>query len=391
MRRRERGGPTLARSALVTLSHSFLSLAIAAAGGAAETNALKEIVPPGLLIGVAVNQDQSDGQDAAAIAIVKQHFNSISPENLLKWEAVHPEPDRYVLDPADRFVAFGRQNGMAVIGHVLLWHQQTPAWVFAGAGGALPDRETLLGRLRSHIETVVGRYRGRIHGWDVVNEAFEDDGTWRQTPWLKAIGPDYVERAFELAHAADPEAELYYNDYNLWKPEKRKAAIALVRRLHAQGLRVDAIGEQAHWGVADPPLAEIDAMLGDFAAAGMKVMLTELDMDVLPRDPEMWGADLSKKQQIRTATNIYTDGLPAEKQADLAKRYADVFALVLRHRKTVSRVTLWGVTDAQSWLHDFPIPGRVNYPLLWDREGRAKPAFHAVVEVLRTRGEVAPR
>jgi endo-1,4-beta-xylanase len=273
---------------------------------------------------------------------------------------------------------------MFVVGHVLLWHQQTPAWVFAGEGGRKVDRETLLARLRSHVATVVGRYRGRIGGWDVVNEALEDDGTLRKTPWLEAIGEDYVAKAFELAHEADPAAELYYNDYTLWKPAKREAAIRLVQGLKAKGIRVDGIGEQAHWGVDDPPLEAIDAALAAIRASGTTPLITELDMDVLPRDPEQWGADLAKKAKIRAATNIYPDGLPAEAQQRLARRYAAVFTLFLKHG--VGRVTLWGVTDATTWLHDFPIPGRVNYPLLWDHAGREKPAFGAVVEVLRKNG-----
>jgi endo-1,4-beta-xylanase len=275
---------------------------------------------------------------------------------------------------------------MFVVGHVLLWHQQTPGWVFAGEAGASPDRQVMLSRLRAHILAVVGRYRGRIHGWDVVNEALEEDGTLRNTPWLAAIGEDYIEKAFAFAHEADPGAELYYNDYNLWKPAKREAAIGLVNRLRARGLRIDAVGEQAHWGLAEPPIAQIDETIAALATGtGVKVLITELDVDVLPRDPDMWGADLSKKARIRAATNVYPDGLPDEQQRQLARRYADIFRVVLRHRDAVSRVTFWGVTDAQSWLHDFPIPGRVNYPLLWDRQGQPKPAFDAVIEVLTGR------
>jgi endo-1,4-beta-xylanase len=270
---------------------------------------------------------------------------------------------------------------MFVVGHVLLWHQQTPAWVFAGEGGKKADRDTLLARLRSHIATVVGRYRGRIGGWDVVNEALEEDGTLRKTPWLEAIGEDYLAKAFEFAHEADPDAELYYNDYNLWKPAKRDAAIRLVAGLKAKGLRVDGIGEQGHWGIDDPPLPAIDAAIAAIHASGTKALVTELDMDVLPRDPEMWGADLTKKATIRAATNVYPNGLPPAVQQQLARRYADVFTLFLKHG--VGRVTFWGVTDATSWLDNFPIPGRVNYPLLWDRDGREKPAFAAVAEVLR--------
>jgi len=364
-----------------TLLAVAAALLAAVSAAAAEPPTLKSLAPPGLRIGVALNQKQSDGKDAAALAIVTRHFNQVSPENLLKWEAVHPEPDRYDFGPADRYVEIGRSHGMFVVGHVLLWHQQTPAWVFAGEGGKKADRDTLLARLRSHVATVVGRYRGRIGGWDVVNEALEEDGTLRRTPWLEAIGEDYLAKAFEFAHEADPDAELYYNDYNLWKPAKRDAAIRLVQGLKAKGLRVDGIGEQAHWGVDDPPLAAIDDALGAMRAAGLVPLITELDMDVLPRDPDMWGADLAKKATIRAATNVYPDGLPPAVQEKLARRYADVFTLFLKHG--VGRVTFWGVTDATSWLDNFPIPGRVNYPLLWDRDGREKPAFEAVAEVLR--------
>ena len=358
-----------------------VALAAATSAASGEAPALKDFAPKTMRIGVALNRKQSDGKDPAALLIVARHFNQVSPENLLKWEAVHPDPDRYDFGPADRYVELGRSHGMFVVGHALLWHQQTPAWVFAGEGGKKADRDTLLARLRSHVATVVGRYRGRIGGWDVVNEALEEDGTLRKTPWLEAIGEDYIAKAFEFAHEADPEAELYYNDYNLWKPAKRDAAIRLVQGLKAKGLRVDGIGEQAHWGLDDPPLAAIDDALGAMRTAGLVPLITELDMDVLPRDPDMWGADLSKKAKIRAATNVYPDGLPAAVQEKLARRYADVFTLFLKHG--VGRVTFWGVTDATTWLHDFPIPGRVNYPLLWDRDGREKPAFDAVAEVLR--------
>lgn len=358
------------------------AMALATVSAAAETPALKSVAPKGLRIGAAVNRTQAGGNDAKAVAIVSRQFDTVTAENDLKWERVHPEPDRFDFEPADRYVEFGEKHGMFVVGHVLLWHQQTPAWVFAGENGRPLDRATALARLKGHIDAVVGRYRGRIGGWDVVNEALDEDGSLRKTPWLEAIGEDYVAKAFEFARAADPEAELYYNDYNLWKPAKRDAAVRLVLGLKAKGLRVDGIGEQGHWGLDDPPLPAIDAALAAIRASGARALVTELDVDVLPRDPEMWGADLSKKARIRAATNVYPDGLPPAVQEQLARRYADLFRLFLRH--DVGRVTFWGVTDATSWLHDFPIPGRVNYPLLWDRDGREKPAFAAVVEVLRT-------
>ena len=369
-----------------TLMSSFglllcAAAALATVSAAAETPALKSVAPKGLRIGAAVNRTQVSGNDAKAVAIVSRQFDTVTAENDLKWERVHPEPDRFDFEPADRYVEFGAKHGMFVVGHVLLWHQQTPAWVFAGENGRPLDRATALARLKGHIDAVVGRYRGRIGGWDVVNEALDEDGSLRKTPWLEAIGEDHVAKAFEFARAADPEAELYYNDYNLWKPAKRDAAVRLVEGLKAKGLRVDGIGEQAHWGIDDPPLEAIDAALAAIRASGATPLITELDMDVLPRDPDMWGADLAKKAKIRAATNVYPDGLPAAVQQELARRYADVFGLFLKHG--VGRVTFWGVSDATTWLHDFPIPGRVNYPLLWDHHGHEKPALAAVVEVLR--------
>jgi endo-1,4-beta-xylanase len=343
--------------------------------------ALKDVAPPALKIGVALNQALSDERDAAGVAVVVRQFNSISPENVLKWESVHPAADRYNFEPADRYVEFGRSHGMFVVGHVLLWHQQTPAWVFAGEAGAPVTREALLARLKDHMQTVVGRYRGKIGGWDVVNEALDEDGTLRKTPWLQAIGEDYLAKAFEFAHEADPDAELYYNDFNLWKPAKRDAAIRLVQGLRAKGLRVDGIGEQGHWGIDEPPLQAIDETLAAIEAAGVHPLITELDMDVLPRDSDMWGADLSKRMQLKATTNIYPNGLPDAMQQKLARRYADVFALFLKHG--VRRATFWGLTDRTSWLNNFPIPGRVNYPLLWGRDAKEKPAFDAVVDVLR--------
>ena len=351
----------------------------------AEGPGLKDAAPPGMLIGVALGRNQTTGQDPHVADLVPRHFNSLTAENELKWERVHPEPDRYDFGPADRAVAFGETHGLAVIGHVLLWHQQTPEWVFAGEDGKPLDRETALGRLRTHIQKVAGRYRGRIKGWDVVNEAVNDDGTLRQTPWLESIGEDYIARAFEFAREADPESELYYNDYNVWKPEKRAAILKLVTQLRGDGLRVDGVGAQGHWLLGDPSLAEIEAMITDVTEAGFKVPITELDVDPLPRDPRMYGADLALKTQMREDTNIYVDGLPAEKQRELAERYGGIFRLLVKHRDSIPRVTFWALTDAHTWLNGFPVPGRVNHPMLWDREGEPKPAFGAVLAALQDR------
>jgi endo-1,4-beta-xylanase len=357
------------------------------AGGSShgEEPGLKDAAPPDMLIGVALGGRQTTGQEPHVEALVPRHFSSLTPENELKWERVHPEPDRYDFGPADRAVAFAEKHGMAVIGHVLLWHQQTPAWVFAGEDGKPLDRETALGRLRAHIQTVAGRYRGRIKGWDVVNEAVNDDGSMRETPWLETIGEDYIARAFEYAHEADPDAELYYNDYNVWIPEKRATILRVVTELRKQGLRVDGVGAQGHWLIDAPSLAQIEAMIADVKAAGFRVPITELDVDPLPRDPRMYGADLAVKMKMRDDTNIYEDGLPADIQQELAERYGAIFRLFLTHKDSIPRVTFWALTDGDTWLNGFPIPGRVNHPMLWDREGRPKPAFEAVLAALQSR------
>jgi endo-1,4-beta-xylanase len=373
-----------------TVSVSLLLAAVAAAASAQGTKdvpALKELMPKGVLLGVAVSQGQVEGKDAVATGLITRHFDSTTPENLLKWEKVHPTADRYDFGPADAYLAFGAAHKMAVIGHTLVWHSQTPAWVFAGKDGAPLDRETALLRMREHITAVVGRYKGRIKGWDVVNEAINDDaeGSMRKSKWREAIGEDFIAKAFEYAHAADPDAELYYNDYNLTSAPKRATAIKIVKDLKARGLRVDAIGEQGHWLLEGPSLADIEATITDIAAAGVKVAITELDVDVLPRDPGMYGADLEKRAKFKAETNLYPDGLPKEKQDQLARRYADIFALFLKHKEKIARITFWGVTDGQSWLNGFPIPGRINYPLLFDRQGETKPAFDAVVSTLKGR------
>jgi endo-1,4-beta-xylanase len=327
-------------------------------------------MPKETVIGVAINQRQFDGVDKAAVDIITAQFNQISPENALKFQSTQPAADRFTFDAADRYVEFGLSRKMQVVGHNLVWHMQTPAWVFTAADGGRADRDTLLARMREHILTVVGRYKGRIHGWDVVNEAIDEDGSMRKSPWQAGIGDDYVARAFEFAHEADPGAELYYNDYNLEKPAKRAGVLKLVKDLQARGLRIDGIGDQAHWRLETPAIGEIEEALADLRGTGLKVMYSELDINLLP--PAARDADPA-------LANPYANGLPDDVQQALAKRYADIFGVVVRHRDSVSRVTFWGLSDADSWLNR----GRMNYPLLWDRQRLPKPAFQAVVEVLR--------
>ncbi len=340
---------------------------------------LKDAYRGSFLIGVAINSNQFCDKDLRGDPIIKAQFNSISPENVLKWESVHPKPDSYSFEGPDRYVEFGEANHMAIIGHTLVWHSQTPRWVFQDDKGNPVDRETLLNRMRDHIHTVVGRYKGRIKGWDVVNEALYDNGTLRQSRWMKIIGEDYIAKAFEFAHEADPSAELHYNDYSLENEPKRSGAVALIKKLKEQGVPITAVGLQCHVKMKWPTPAQEDETIEAFAKLGVKVMVTELDVDVIPSSQGNQSADVSQAGQSRAGANRnpYTNGLPDSVQQDLAKRYGELFAVFTRHHADIARVTFWGVTDGDSWLNSW---GRVNYPLLFDRKSQPKPAFNAVIK-----------
>ncbi len=357
-------------------------LVLASCGFTATTSpeaSLKKVFKNDFLMGAALNGKQASGKDPEATAIITQHFNTISPENVLKWEAIHPQPEKYNFGPADAYVAFGRQHNMFTVGHTLVWHSQTPDWVFEDAHGKAAGKALLQQRMAEHINTVAGRYKGQIGGWDVVNEALNDDGTLRQSKWYTIIGEDYLAQAYQLARKADPKAELYYNDYNLWKPAKREGALRLVRSLQAKGLKVDGIGMQGHWGLESPSIAQIEESIVAFSKVG-KVMITELDIDVLPNPSNRNGADIDATFAFDEKYNVYTNGLPEEVQQKLARRYADIFALFHKHREKIARVTFWGVTDADSWLNNWPIKGRTSYPLLFDRTYQPKPALDAVLK-----------
>ena len=356
---------------------------ISASPASTQTPALKDKFKDSFLVGAALNSSQFTEQDARGAALIKAQFNTITPENVLKWERVHPEPGNYSFDLPDRYVAFGEKNHMFLIGHCLLWHNQTPKWVFLDDKGNPLDREALLKRLQDHIHTVVGRYKGRVNGWDVVNEALEEDGTLRQTPWLKIIGPDYLAKAFEFAREADPRAELYYNDYNIESEAKLRGALDLLRKLQAQGVPVTGVGIQGHYHMDAPTNEQVEAAISAFGKLGLKVMFTELDVDVLPLAFQYMGADVTLSAELQPKLNPYPKELPDSVQQLLAQRYAGLFAVFVKHPGTLSRVTFWGVTDADSWLNNWPVKGRTNYPLLFDRNAQPKPAFDAVIRAAK--------
>src|SRR5580698_5178733 len=375
------------RSRISVRSGALLFLIATCAAANVNVPTLKQTFKGDFVVGAAINEAQITGQDQREDALIESQFNSISPENALKWQNVHPQPGKYNFDLTDKYVAFGQKNHMFIVGHNLVWHNQVPAWVFRDDKGNLLDRDALLARMRDHIHTVVGRYKGRIQSWDVVNEALNEDGTLRQSLWEKIIGDDYIAKAFQYAHEADPLAQLTYNDYNLENEPKRKGAIALVTKLKAEGVPIRSVGLQGHDSLTWPTVDQMDAAISDFAKLGVKVAISELDIDVLPPATRQQTAEVTVNIQQNAALNPYINGLPDTVQQQLAERYVDLFGVFLKHRDVVTRVTFWGVTDGDSWRNDWPVRGRTSYPLLFDRTGQPKPAFKAVI---RAAGQPAP-
>jgi endo-1,4-beta-xylanase len=347
---------------------SFLNILANTQIGSADANkyALKDVFKKNFLIGASVSYDQISGKDANVISIIKSQFNSITPENCLKWDSVHPEPDVYNFQQADRLIEFGEKNKMFIVGHILIDQEQVPGWVFQDANGNKVDRDTLLKRIQEHISTVVGRYKGRINAWHVINEPIGRDGKIVNTKWFDIIGEDYIQKAFEYAHQADPNVELYYNGHDMLTKEATDSIVRLVGDIKSKGGRIDGIGVQAHWKLEYPTLNDIEAGIVNLTQAGVKIMITEMDITVLPRD----GKEL----------NPYPNALPDEMQEKLAKRYAELFSIFCKYADKIDRINFWGVHDGQSWLNNWPIKGRTDYPLLFDRNYQPKPAFFAVIK-----------
>jgi endo-1,4-beta-xylanase len=344
---------------------------------------LKDAYKNTFYIGTAVSSMQIMGMDAESDKILTEHFNSVTAENAMKWERIHPKPGIYNFDTADLFVANGMKNCMFIVGHCLLWHQQTPAWVFTDSSGRDVSREILLNRLHDHIHTIVSRYKGKIKGYDVVNEALNEDGSMRQSKWFEIIGEDYIAKAFEFAHEADPEAELYYNDFNIESPAKRTGVIKIIQGLKSRGLKIDGIGIQGHWHLNSPKLTDIDSSIAIYGNLGLKVMITELDVNVLPSPDNFSGAEITTSFAMSKELNPYPQQLPESMQTQLTNRYSDFFKIFLKHKNVMERVTFWGISDKTSWLNNWPVKGRTNYPLLFDRNYKTKPVVKALIDLMR--------
>lgn len=359
---------------MVTLKNIIIAslAALSSVSASAQTDGLKDAYKDKFLIGGAINTWDIDQTMTPSLNIIEKHFNSIVPENCMKSEELQPMEGEFRFKWADQFVDYGMKHNMFIVGHCLVWHSQAPAWMFQGKYKVPMTRELLIQRMRDHIYTVVGRYKGRVKGWDVVNEAIEDNGTMRKSPYYNIIGEDFIELAFKFAHEADPDAELYYNDYSTHIPAKRDAIVRLVKRLQAAGCRIDAVGMQSHVAF-DTPLDEYEKTIEAIAATGVKVQVTELDFSVLPWPQQGMGAAVENSYEYKAQNDPYTDGLPAEKMQEQGDFFGKLFDIYLRHADVMKRVTFWGVQDGGSWKNNWPTTGRTDYPLPFDRLGREKP------------------
>lgn len=343
---------------------------------------LKQAFKDIFYIGTALSEEQILGEDEAAIEVVKSNFNSITAENIMKSEVMQPIEGEFDFTLSDKFVEFGEQNDMQIIGHTLIWHSQAPDWFFVDENGDDVSPEVLTQRMRSHILTIAGRYKGRIHGWDVVNEAIEDDGSWRKSKFYEILGEDFIRIAFELAHEADPDAELYYNDYSMANEGRRNRVVSMVKTLQEQGVKIDGIGMQGHLNLNSPSIEDYEKSIQEFADLGVKIMITELDLSVLPSVRSNDGANVKSTFEYNEKINPYKDGLSKEVEEKQYQRYTDFFKLFVKYQDNIDRVTLWGVNDAQSWKNDWPVEGRTDYTLLFDRNNKPKEVVKDIINIV---------
>jgi endo-1,4-beta-xylanase len=330
------------------------------------------------LIGTAINAPQILEKDPKAAAIITNDFNSLTPENIMKSEIIHPKWDEYDFTLADKMVEYAQTHQLKVNGHTLIWHSQLPAFM-----KYMQSADSVKNFFVNHIETVAKRYDGKIFSWDVVNEALEENGTLRKSIFLDKLGPSYISEAFKLAQKASPKAELYYNDYNIEQPKKRAGAIAIIKDLQSKGIRIDGVGIQGHWRYNKIPFKEIEESIIEFSQLGVKVMFTELDLGVLPNPWDSDAADVNMKATYSAKMNPYMNALPDSVQDKFTEGYESLFKLFIKHKGKISRVTFWGFHDGQSWLNGWPIKGRTNYPLLFDRKYQPKEAYFKLIALTK--------
>ena len=334
-----------------------------------DTKGLKDYYKNYFPIGVAVAPRMMSDTSAEALLILK-NFNSMTAENALKMGPIHPEENRYNWSSADKIVDFAQKNGLLLRGHTLCWHNQTPNWFFKKDSQTV-SKEELLNRLKTHITDVVTRYKGKIYAWDVVNEAILDGNTagYRKTPFYDIIGEKYIEKAFEYAHAADPKAKLFYNDYNTEKAEKRENIFQLVKKLKDKGVPIHGVGLQGHWSIFEPSAAELEESITKFASLGLELHFTEVDVSVYPKGQERSNEPFKGKAEFTP-----------EMENKQAAQYKMIFEIFRKHKDKITSVTFWNVSDKSSWLDNFPIRGRKDFPLLFDQNHQPKKAYWEVIK-----------
>ena len=358
---------------LIALSSLFMFSATTAQQ---KSSSLKDAFKADFLIGTALGAHHILEKDPKANELIMNQFNAITAENHMKSMNIHPEWNRYDFFLGDKFVEYGQKNNMYIVGHTLIWHSQLPRFV-----GKIKSADSLKLFMTDHINTVAGRYTGKIDSWDVINEAIEDDGTFRKSIFYKLLGEDFIKMSFDLAAKADPKAELYYNDYNNEQPIKRKATIEMIKKLKASGTKIDGVGIQGHWSINSLKIQDIEDAIVEYAALGLKVAFTELDLTVLPNPWDLKGADVNQNFENNPKMNPYPKELPDSVQTTLAQKYEELFKVFLKHQDKIDRITFWGVADGHSWLNGWPVRGRTNYPLLFDRNFEPKKAYQAVMNL----------
>ncbi len=344
---------------------------------------MREAFADKFLIGAAITARQVRSQNEQFQTLVRDQFSALVAEDCMKMEELQPVEGTFCFDEGDRLCDLAEKNGQVVTGHCLIWHSQAPRWFFTDDEGNEVSRDVLVQRMKDHIYNVVGHFKGRVKGWDVVNEAIEGNGEFRKSPFYRIVGPDFIQLAFQFAHEADPDVELYYNDYGMYSPRKREAVLALIADLKEHGCRIDAVGMQSHLAF-DTPLDQYEESIEAYAAAGVKVMVTELDLSVLPWPKGNFGAAVETNFEYRDQMDPYKDGLSEEKAKEFNDFYTKLFDIYLRHAEDITRVTFWGVTDADSWKNDWPIHGRTDYPLAFDRDMNPKGFVKTVVEMAKS-------
>ncbi len=343
---------------------------LVAQNGTEDSKGLKDYYKDYFRIGVAVSPQALKREGEAKLVL--QQFNSLTPENAMKMGPIHPRENEYAWAGADSIVAFAERNHLKVRGHTLCWHNQTPSWLFVDTAGKTVSKEVLLQRLKDHITAVVGRYKGRVYAWDVVNEVISDapGEYFRNSLWYQVCGEDFVAKAFEYAHAADPQALLFYNDYNEINAGKREKIYTMVKKLKEAGVPIHGIGLQGHWAINEPSGPQLDSTIGRLAQLGLPLQVTELDISVYPKE---------HNARERAAAD-YDTSFSAWKEQRQAEVYKTCFAVFRKYRQSITGITFWNISDRSSWLDNFPVRGRKDYPLLFDREFKPKKAFWEVVK-----------